>query len=725
MLSEKILKKSFILQQGQSDCGVACLLSLIQYYGGTGTLEKLRELSGTNTQGTTLLGLFQAANQVGFDAEGCEADIPALIEHGKPVIIHVLIDKRLNHYVICYAYENEKFIIGDPAKGIVYYSLEELEEIWVERKCLTLKTNSEFEKTESLQRSKRKFLINLIKEDYPLLGMSLFFGICISTLGMVMAVFSQKLIDDILPSDDLNKLVTGIALITVLLLVRVGFVSMREYLLLKQSQQFNNRIIHSFYKSLLYLPKSFFDTRKTGELVARLNDTGRIQTVVNQIAGNLLIDGLVIITSLSFLYVYSWQSGLIATVSLPIYFWLLYRFNNKIILAQKELMAAYAHNEGNYINTLQGVPVIKNFNKQGLFSKLNQMIYGFFQDKIVTLGKINIRLSFISSAASVLFLTGILLFTGFQVYSKILSAGDLMAIIGIASTLLPSIAGIALVAIPVNEAKIAFERMYEFVSIKPEKHATNEETESFHFTSLEVDNISFRFPGRKQILKDISIELRKNEIIAVVGESGSGKSTLGQILQLFYAVESGSIRINNEIDLSEIDANSWRNIIGVVPQEIHLFNGTVLDNICLSNTQEEAENIVKFCQDYGFDQFVEELPQGYLTIVGEEGVNLSGGQKQIIALARVLYHKPQLLLLDEATSALDRKTEQFVLKLLVKLKKELGIIFISHRLNTLKKISNRIYVMENGKIRAQGSHHEILQSENIYSDYWKELELEQ
>ena len=181
MLSEKILNKSFILQQGQSDCGVACLLSLIQYYGGTVTLEKLRELSGTNTEGTTLLGLYQAAGQIGFDAEGCGADIPALIEHGKPIILHVLIDKRLNHYVICYAYENEKFVIGDPAKGVVYYSAEELEEIWVERKCLTLKTNSEFEKTESLQRSKRKFLINLVKEDYPLLGMSLCLGICIST----------------------------------------------------------------------------------------------------------------------------------------------------------------------------------------------------------------------------------------------------------------------------------------------------------------------------------------------------------------------------------------------------------------------------------------------------------------------------------------------------------------------------------------------------------------
>ncbi|MDG1146504.1 MAG: cysteine peptidase family C39 domain-containing protein, partial [Flavobacteriales bacterium] len=271
--------KSFTLQHDQSDCGVACLLSVVKFYSGSNTLENLRDLSGTDTQGTTLLGLYQAANKIGFNASGCEADVTSLINHKRPVILHVIIDGKLNHYVVFYGYKNQKFIIGDPAKGIVYYTKEELLEVWKERKCLTLKVNSNFKQVKEVSRAKKIFLINLIKEDYPLLVVSLLFGILISILGMVMAVFSQQLIDHILPSKNSTILITSIVLVTFLLLVRIAFEALRQQILLRQSKDFNNRIIHSFYKTLLYLSKSFFDSRKIGELVARLNDTGRIQRV--------------------------------------------------------------------------------------------------------------------------------------------------------------------------------------------------------------------------------------------------------------------------------------------------------------------------------------------------------------------------------------------------------------------------------------------------------------
>ncbi len=717
MMDIKKLAKSFVIQQGQSDCGVACLLSLINYYGGTGTLEKLRELSGTNTQGTTLLGLYQAATKLGFDANGCEATIQALIEHGEPVILHVIIDNRLQHYLVCYGYDNNQFVIGDPAKGISTYKIEELEKIWIGFHCLTLKPTADFITSESIKHAKRDWLIRLIKEDYLLLGISLVLGVAIAILGMVMAIFSQKLIDNILPSNDVKKLITGIVLVTFLLVVRVGLMAIRQFLLLRQSKDFNNRIIHAFYGTLLYLPKSFFDTRKIGELVARLNDTGRIQRVISQVAGNVIIDGLMAITSLTFLYAYSWQAGVIASVSLPIYFLLIYRFNAQIITAQKEVMGDYAHSESNFISTIQGVAVIKNFNRQGLFSKINQVIYGSFQDKIFALGKINIRLTLISGIAGVVFLISILSFTAFQVYHTTLKLGELMAILGMASTLLPAVGSLALVSIPINEAKIAFDRMFEFVSILPEN---NQPSEKIRFESLKIENISFRFPGRKQILQNISIEIGKNEFVAIVGESGSGKSTLGQIIQQFYIPETGAIKVNNNLDFKNI-STTWRAIIGVVPQDIHLFNGTVLDNICLSNTQEEVQKIVTFCQEYGFASFIEQFPQSYLTILGEEGINLSGGQKQIIALARALYNKPQLLLLDEATSAMDRITEKFVLNLLTQLKSQLSVIFISHRLHILKEISDKIMVLENGTIKAQGKHNTLLETDNIYSEYWKEI----
>lgn len=205
----------------------------------------------------------------------------------------------------------------------------------------------------------------------------------------------------------------------------------------------------------------------------------------------------------------------------------------------------------------------------------------------------------------------------------------------------------------------------------------------------------------------------------MVGESGSGKSTLGQILQRFYSFENGSIKVNKEYELNDIELKSFRNLIGVIPQEINIFNGTVIDNILLGDTV-TPETIMEFITQYGFLDYFNQLPQGLATIVGEEGINLSGGQKQIIAFARVLFKKPQFLILDESTSAMDRNTENFSMKLLEKIKPKCAIFFISHRLNTLKNIADEIYVLENNTITHHGNHEQLLQINNFYSEYWKE-----
>lgn len=605
-------------------------------------------------------------------------------------------------------------------KGISTYTKEELETIWISKTCLTLTPNDNFVKTETQNKNKKQWFLKLLKEDYRLISFSVVLGSGIALLGMVMAIFSQKLIDDILLSKDFTKLITGIALVAFLLLVRVLFTALRDYFLIRQTKNFNNRIVDSFYSSLINLPKPFFDTRKIGELVARLNDTQRVQRVIKQIVGNVVINVLVTIVSLGFLFYYSWQTGLIASISLPFYFVLIYSFNKRIINAQKEVMQGYAFSESNYITSMQGIATIKNNNRQTIFQKINQLIYGNFQEKAFNLGKINVRLSVFSGVFSVLFLIGILVYTSIQVYNETMLLGELMAVLGIAGSLLPSVASLALITIPINEAKVAFNRMYEFASMAKEHKGRAEISD---FKSLEIKNLSFRFAGRSQLLKDINIKVNKNESIAIVGESGSGKSTLGQILQKFYPFENGTIIINNQTNLPNIETKNWRTILGVVPQEVTIFGGNVITNILLGK-EDTPENITKFCQDYGFETFINTLPQSYATILGEEGINLSGGQKQVIALMRALYKKPKVLLLDEFTSAMDRKTEQFVLELLNKLKSELTIIFISHRLHSLPKIADRIYVLENGIITDFGNHKKLMESKNFYSEFWTELELE-
>ena len=715
---------SLVLQHDQSDCGVASLLSVINYYGGNSDLETIRKLSGTNITGTTLLGLYQAATSLGFKAEGCEADIAALYKHPNPVILHVLIEDKLEHYVVCYGTQlNEKkelvFIIGDPAKGIVHLSEVELSSIWKSKICLTLEPNEHFILTSDIKSKKREWIIQLIKEDYLFLGIALLLGIAIAILGIVMSLFSQRLIDDILPKKNFLKLNLGIGSVFMLLIIKEGISVLRQYFLFSQSKNFNNRIIGNFYSKLLNLPKPFFDTRKIGELTARLTDTSRIQRVISQLAGNVVIDTLVTIVVFVVLFNYSWKIALASLFILPVYFILIYRFNKKIIDSQKTIMSSYAMSESNYISTLQGIEPIKNYNKQEVFSRSNNIIYGKFQDAVFSFGKIQIKLGFIANSFGVIFLLGVLLYSSHQVLANHLKVGELMAILGLCSTLLPSIANLALVSIPINEAKIAFDRMFEFTNLTPELNTNAKEF--LEFEKIKVENVLFRFAGRSPLLNNVSFEVKKGEVIAIMGENGCGKSTLTQIISKNYEVESGEIYINEDYKIDNVSFESWRKVIAIVPQQVHIFNGTVIENICFEDGAKNLEKVNQFINEYGFFDFLNSLPQSYMTIVGEEGINLSGGQKQMIALARALYHKPQLLILDEATASMDRKSELFVLKLLSKIKNQMGIIFITHRLHVLKHFCDRIYIIENGTTLKNGTHETLLQSENIYSNYWNDL----
>lgn len=373
-------KHPIILQHDQSDCGVACLLSLVKYYGGNNNFETLRRLSGTNTTGTTLLGLYQAANQLGFTAQGCEADVPALIEHGKPCILHVTLENNLQHYVVCYSSspvsatlnrDKKKFhpleeypatggtgwlfTVADPAKGLTHYTSEELEKIWQPKTCLTLEPNENFVKATDTKKAKRQWIINLLKEDFPLLGIAAGLGVAIAALGLVMAIFSQKLIDDILPHKNYENLYLGIALVFLLLLVKEGLSVLRQFFLIRQAKGFNIRIIGFFFGHLLRLPKPFFDTRKTGEFTARLNDTTRIQRVISQLAGNMAIDILVVLVSIVFVFTYSFTAGIICLLAMPFFYFMVFSQNKKIIDGQRNIMVNYAHAESNYISTLQGI----------------------------------------------------------------------------------------------------------------------------------------------------------------------------------------------------------------------------------------------------------------------------------------------------------------------------------------------------------------------------------
>ncbi len=719
----KAVKQYHVQQQGQSDCGVACLKSVLRYFGGNASLERLREQSGTNVVGTTMLGLLQAGNTLGLETEGFEADIQSLTDCKDVCILHVVKDERLNHFIVYYGYDTEKqkFLIGDPANPYPeFLSVEALDKIWQSKSLLLFKCTEKFV-TKNTIGDTRRWLIDFFKPDLNVLGIALFLGILIAVLGLSTAIFSQRLIDNILPKKDLFRLYTGVGLLCFLLLVRSFLTYLRQSFLLKQSKDFNIRLIDYFYGALLHLPKSFFDNRKTGELIARMNDTGRIQQTVSVLAGNVIIDILMVVISSVVVFYYDWRLGLINLLWLPVFGFIVWKFHNKIVTSQRAVMAAYAANESNYVDTIQGAGEIKLSNKQDYFQNLTKMVYGFFQEKIYGLGQTGLKFSVINEIASTIFLTGIITFSSVLVLKGNFTIGSVMAVLQMTGALMTSAGQLALVNIRLQEAKIAFERMREFTTIVPELNAEedNKKISVESFQTLEVENLSFRFTGRKSLLENVSFQVRKGEMIAMLGESGCGKSTTLQILQKFYAAESGKIKVNG-FDFEDISTENWRSMIGVMPQQIKLFSGTVIDNILMGEMVEDTTHLENFFNAYGFDKYFEKFPNGYGTLLGESGVNISGGQTQLIGLARALWKNPQVLLLDEPTAALDRDTEKFVIRLLEKIKPQTAVLILTHRISIAKN-ADRIYILKNGMIEESGNHNRLMLSDNLYARSWEDL----
>jgi len=721
MINSKRIKEVSLLQHDSTDCGAACLASVIRYLGGDSAIDKIRRLSGTTQSGTTMLGLYQAAKECGMEATGYEASVNDIMAFTGILILHVTLEKGYEHYVVSYGFSENKFIIWDPAHGLTAKTTAEVEKIWVSHKCLAVSPGKDFVLNEASQKRKYRWIVETIKPEYELLLSSVFVGILISVLGVVMAVFTQKLLDRILPSGDVRILVVSVLLVFLLLTVRVLLTAVRQSMLLSQGKTYNIRVVDGFYSSLLGLPKPFFDTRKTGDMVARLNDTMRIQRVISDVVSTYIIDILIVLITLVMVFIYSSVAGLISMIAIPLFFLLVYRWNKPIIRSQQDLMAGYALNESNFINTLRGITEIKSLNWQNLYENRNKSIFSMFQERAFALGKIKIKLGMLINLAGTLYLIGLLLYTSLEVMGTRMTQGELMAIVSLSSTLLPSVMNLALVSIPLSEAKVAIERMFEFTHLQPEESGVGEEECKPQITKLSLAGVSFRFPGQKLLISDASLDIEKGRVTALVGESGSGKSTLVNILMRFYQPESGSVRVNDSTSFHEVPAECWRRSIGLIPQEIHIFNGTVLENIIPDADEARLNKLVRITTEYGLESFVRGLPLGFATLTGEDGVKLSGGQKQVIAFMRALIYEPDILLIDEGTSGMDRDTEAIILGILRRIKESTGVLLVTHRINMIKKLCDRIYLLEGRTITAAGTHDELVAEDNLYRRFWDDF----
>jgi ATP-binding cassette subfamily B protein len=700
------MRPIFIRQRDITDCGVACLLSVIRMHDGDTTLEHLRVQSGTSIQGATLLGLKQAAESVNIEADVFEVDDLQVFRTNAtfPCILHVISESNQEHYVVCFDHsfshdsKSVSYTIIDPARGIKQWTEVELKKNWSSRMVLCLSPTEKFEKRKFNNTQQWSWFSQLIKEDIPLLLIAMGLGILLSIFGLVTAVFNQKLIDEILPEKDFKRLWAGMSFLLIILIIRACLNYLRTLLLLRYAKSFNVRLFYSFYRKLFHLPKLFFDTRKMGEIIARLNDTRRIQGLISYLTAQVAIDILVVCISVASIMYYSWEIGIVALTVIPIFGFIVFKYRRKISDSQRDVMSGYATSESHFIDIVGLIEPIKLGNKEGFFSQIGKSIYGSFQERLYQLGMLTNKYHWWNEFTNAIYTAVILLLMSLMLLNSQLKLGEFMAILTLLVTVLAAMGRIAMTNFQMQEAIVAFNRMYEFAQTQPEKVNSIDEGSLFdEIKSIQISDLSFRFPGSAVLLQSVNLNLVRGRWTVLLGEVGSGKSVLLQLLQKFRSYESGQVLVNSTRLLPDIEVTSWRKKIGVVPQSIGLFSGTIIENIVLDNiTNEEQSRFSAFCNKFGFDIFLKRFPQSYLTLVGENGCNLSGGQCQMVALMRSLYNDPDVLLLDEPTSAMDSKTELFVLSLLKKLKSEKIIFMVTHGKN-YAEFADIVVHLENGK----------------------------
>jgi ATP-binding cassette subfamily B protein len=693
--------KKFILQKDSADCGIACLQNILHYNNTEVSFERLRDISGTDLNGTTMLGLRHAANQLGFEAQGVEAtEVSSLQSLQHPCILHIITKESRTHYIVFYKWNGTHYIVGDPAKGILHLSAEELNELWKRKIILLLTPTEKIEQHASAHVSRWNWFLPIVKKFLPAFSIIAVLGLIVSALNLSTAIFSQLLVDKLLPNHQLQKIIISIIALAGLLLLKSMLNYVRGFIVAQQSRKFNIELVSGFFSRLLQMPKSFFENRRTGDMVTRLNDTNRIQQVISMIIGEVSIQALLMITAATILFIYSWICGVIALLFVPVIFGLVRKYQPKIIAAQKEQMAAYSVNESNYIDNIKGIGTIKLFNRESFFLSHAKNIFSNFQDALFGVNKTRIKFNIAIDLLATVFFTALVITSVLLVFQKDLKTGELIAVLQFSMVVMQAATSVALTNIQLQEAKVAFDRMYEFINAETETLSMEENAASakaIAFENFTAQNVAFHFPGRKALVQNASLEVSKGEIVAITGESGQGKSTIFQIFQKFYQPASGQILINGK-NLQEVDTMQWRKTIGVVTQEPALFSGTVVDNILLDTcTEEQLHAIVRFCQQTGLHDYIAKLPLGYSTPVGEGGISISGGQKQLIALTRCLFHDPQLLLLDEPTAAMDKATEAFVINLLKKYSKNKGVIVISHK-DALIDMADTVYRLEKGQL---------------------------
>lgn len=709
-----------VKQRDITDCGAACLASVASHYKLEMPVARIRQIAGTDTKGTNVLGMVKAAEQLGFSAKGVKGNQDSLGKIPLPTIAHVIVERdnvQLHHYVVIYKVNNKQLTYMDPGDGEMHtLNMEEFMKLWSGVLILLIPNDDFVEKNEKVSNFKR-FLF-LLAPHKSVLAQSLTGAVIYTVLGLSTSIYIQKITDNVLPTGNtnlLNLLSMGMLIIVVFqILLGIN----QTLFMIKTGQKIDTRLILGYYKHLLKLPQRFFDTMRVGEIISRINDAVKIRAFINDVSISLTVNVFIVLFSFALMFIYSWKLAFIMLIVIPLYT-VVYIITNKLNKKQeRKLMEHSADLESQLVESLNSVRTIKQFGIEDFSNMKTEVRFIGLLKTVFKSGKNSMFSTYSSETISKVF-TIILLWVGsYFVISNEITPGELLSFYAIIGYFMGPISGLIGANKSIQNALIAADRLFEIMDLERESTENKVELKRENIGDIKFENIRFAYGTRKEVFDNFSFTIPKGKLTAVIGESGSGKTTLASLLQKLYPLNAGKITVNN-LDINHFSYESLRTMVSTVPQQLSLFSGNIIDNIAVGDLQPDMDRIVSIVQQLGLVQFIEKLPNGFNTQIGENGTSLSGGEKQRLAIARALYKNPEILIFDEATSSLDSESEQHVKAVIQNLKQQgKTILIIAHRLSTVID-ADKIAILENGVLIEEGTHSSLFNVGTRYYEMWQ------
>jgi HlyB family type I secretion system ABC transporter len=699
----------FVQQQSAVDCGVACMVMIGRFWGKRLSLNALREVAQVDQSGATLKGLVRAADTVGFAARPVKASLDQLAKQALPAIVHW----EGKHYVVVYEIKRDGVVIADPAVGCRKVSLSEFQDKWTGY-TLLLQPTALLQKVPNAKEGWGRFAALLYPHRRVLVEIVIA-SVFVQLLGLVTPLLTQLLLDRVVVQRSDQALYAFGSGLVIFSLFRVMMRSLQRYLLYHTANRLDLALVVGFIGHALRLKLGYFETRYVGDITSRIEENQKIRAFLTGGALTTLLDVMTVFVYIGLMCWYSWKMAAIALALIPLLGIITLVMTPFLQQVSRESFNARTM-EGSYlIEVLTGITTIKSMGLERLVRWRWEKMFTDYLKLNFSAQVLRERLQFASGLVEMLVSQALLLFGIWQVIHDQLTVGQLLAFNMLVGNVISPFTRLIDLWDDFQEIVISLERLNDVLGSPPEQDLTPNSRQSLPRIKglVEFDQVSFRYSAEgPAVLDRVSFTVQPGQTLAIVGRSGSGKTTLSKLLLGLYLPTDGRVLIDGH-DISNVDLHSLRAQVGVVDQNTFLFGGSIQDNLLIGHQNASPQAVREAARLAGADLFIDELPMGYNTQIGEGGGMLSGGQRQRLAIARALMGDPRLLILDEATSSLDTESERIIQQNLQAILSRQTTFVIAHRLSTIRQ-ADVILVLDRGRIVEQGSHRMLMAQQGAY-----------